>query len=1019
MATREEAVFCKIAVKNNLLTPEQCQECEQLRKQAGGDKGLIDVIIEKGYISAKVALAIFKAQVDLAANAGKRPVKEMKEGESSLNLAEPGPQPAVPDNQATLQGEIINENTPTPLFPATPQPGDESYERIKRDMGQIPLGAEGAKSAENVVYNINIRNFQSTEGNKTGEIAEPPKPTDGALVPYNAGLTLRRNDLTEEQLLALLRGQSVNLPAKLDPAAQMPVAAMPHVLMQHNILTAVRQNLLITMLGLAIIAAITIVGLIVIGKMGQGPGTITVVNSGQQNPGPAPVQPTLAKPDTPMMELMARLEAGTSSIMKIDAAKEIGRRAASGEDAGGIKSLVKALKDNDAEVLREIKFQLRQFKLNPDIPAPLRAQLLNDTYTTMSVMFGEYDTTFKDNCIAVLKSMETPEADMLTLLTRGVKDGDPRARGNSITALVDYTPASTISLVAPLALDADPAVRAKARTFLWDKGVVVKDQTPLLTALNNSSGNAALLNEFIDYLWAKKDVAFNGRIVLFIAHPDANIKTKIITLLQQMGPEADQYFGDPNFVQAFIQVRDATVTAQPPNPTFRTAMVNTLGAIHGLKTGDLILWHAEYDPDANILKLAQGLLASFPPDIPKRYQGWLEVEKRKLIDAQKGRIAAAMDLLAKGNLDEFYKQAEAILGDQPNTAFIDLAFAEIADVKDRATFNAKYLDARSRGGWVFIIDPMKLLPQPPPPPNTPPPPPPQKTWVKVGDAFEILRKGAEALAADPNYKFAEALKVLKEMPPEVLAMPDIPKAQEVAIKNLQTLADGYVKQSVDQVKDLVSKEKFPEADAKLKELEGKFLKESFSAAYKTTSDARADYVRVFRQWRSQIMILTGSESPEDIFKRFGVVPGKLTPGALGAHQCMVMQQDRSLTFDLDPKRKGVVNINFVWTLAINPPRDCREFLSLGVHIDAPSNSTITIEVRCGQIIYRASFNNSGDLVMNLDNSTRQVQGFGQVRQTIDAITFTVTRAGNPREPSNPRVSISNIVLSGKNPDFKP
>jgi len=1004
MATQEEAIFCKIAVKNNLLTPEQCQECEQIRKQSGSEKGLIDVIIEKGYLSPKVVLAIFKAQAEVTAARPKRPVKEAKEGDSSLTLLEPGQEPAIPETQPTIQGEIVRDDAPTPVLPVAPGPGDESYERLKREVTQMPFAKDGAKTAENVVYNINIKNFQTTETDRAA--GEPPKAEDGALVPYTGGLTLRRDDLSEAQLLALLKGESVSLPAKTEmPMAQMHPA---HMAVQHNILTAVRQNLLVTLLGLGIIAAMVVLGIIFLHQTNPPPPVIKVETQPPQMPVITPTVQVATK-DTLMTELLARLEAGTSATMKIDAAKEIGRRARTGEDTDGIRSLVKALRDTDPDVIRELKFQFLQFASVPDQARVV--ELRNDTYSNMSVMFGEYDATFKDNCVTILKGVGVPESDMLTLLQRGVKDPDVRARLNSLNALAEYTPQGTVPLVAPLALDGDPTVRAKAREFLWAKGVDVKDQTPLMTAVATPSIGVDVLNEMIDFLWPKKDPAFNARIVLFIAHPDANIKTKILTLLQQTGPEADQYFNDPAFVKAWTELRDATLAAQPPDVALRTTMVNVLGAIHGAKSGDLVLWHAETDPDPNIQKLAQGIIATCPPEIGQRYQGYIDVEKRKLIDAQKARVAAAMDLLAKGDLEGFYPQAEAIIAD--TNPILDTAFGEIPDLKDRATFNAKYLDARNKGGYVYITDPKSLLPQPPPDPKnpTPPPPPPPKIWVKVDQAFDIISKGAEALAGPPTNDFPGALKLLKEMPPEVLAMEGMQQRLQVAIQNLQALGEGYAKSSVDIINDLMSKDNYPDADAKIKELEGKFTKDDFAEAYRRTSEERKKYVARFRDWRSQLMVLTGSETDEQILQKYGIPLRHIQTYGM---PCIVVPEPtkRTLMFDLDPnKQHNIVNITFAWTLAITPPRDCSDFQILKAHVDAPLASTVTIEVKCGAIIYRKVFA-PGDILMNLDDST-QVAGYGQKRQTIDAVTIRVAKQGNPREPSSPQVYIGGIFLTGQ------
>lgn len=994
MATREEALFCKIAVKNKLLTPEQCQECEQLRKQSGGDKGLIDIVIEKGYVAPKVVLAIFKAQAELTADQSKRPVKEMAESESSFDLLEPGPKPAILENQPTIQGEVVRDDAPTPILPATPQPGDEAYEKIKREISQMPFGSETAKKAENVVYNINIRNFQSTEGNRTAT-GEQPKPEDGALVPYNAGLTLSRNDLSEQQLLALLRGDAVNLPAKYDGAAQLPAPAVAREMapsaVQHNILTAVRQNLLITIIGLGIMATMIVMGAIFISRAG-GNGPIINFNPGasnQQQQQPIVTGPAMGVAQMNMEELISTMYSG-SKFMKQAAAKTIGQKMLGDEikDVRGIDALVEGLNDPDREVVDMCYYWLGKFK-----DAGLRESAFSSVFT----LFGHesYSVKFRDKCLDVVAVLEIPEPDLLGLLERSVKDADPGIRKKSVGMLAKYDSKRAIEAIRPLASDADPATADDAIKTLWQKRAAVPGYDPVMLALNDPAATPDGLKRLLVSIAQNKALEYAERIALFISHPDRAVKLEVLNALAAYGPEADSALTD-KCRPAFIQVRKDAMAAQPPDAELRTAIVNALGKIHGSNTGDLLMDYVREDADASIKALARQLIAACPDEVKNALVGYDEVEKRRLIDAQKALLLEAWDLLQKKELEAFYPKAEPLLND--GNQYTDMALKE-TEFKDRATFNQKCLDARKSGGYVYMVDPAA------PPPVDPATPTP-KTWLKVDTVWEAVKKASEALAAGPQFQFKEALDKLNLTPPEVLAMEGMAQQLEVAKKNLRETADGYAKAAVAMAQQDMSKEDFTAADTKLTELEAKFTKDAFPAANKEASDGRKGYLRDFREWRGKIMVLTGRETEQDILDKFGIPLRKpMNFGVL----CKVTLQQARLVFEVqgDPKQGG----NFVWAVPAKPPRDSSDFTALVLTIGAPSDSTTTITVQCGGCTYQFVTQNQGKIVVFLDDRM-QNGGFGQKRANIDSVSIQIAYPPHPNATSSPKIFIGDIMLTG-------
>jgi hypothetical protein len=996
MATREEALFCKIAVKNKLLTPEQCQECEQLRKQSGSDKGLIDIVIEKGYVAPKVVLAIFKAQAELTADQSRRPVKEMAESESSFNLLEPGQKPAILENQPTIQGEVVRDDAPTPILPATPQPGDEAYEKIKREISQMPFGSETAKKAENVVYNINIRNFQSTEANRTAT-GEQPKPEDGALVPYNAGLTLSRNDLSEQQLLALLRGDAVNLPAKYDGAAQLPAPAaareMAPSAVQHNILTAVRQNLLITIIGLGIMATMIVMGAIYISRAG-GNGPIINFNPGasnQQQQQPIVTGPAMGVAQMNMEELISTMYSG-SKFMKQAAAKTIGQKMLGDEikDVRGIDALVEGLNDPDREVVDMCYYWLGKFK-----DAGLRESAFSSVFT----LFGHegYSVRFRDKCLDVVAVLEIPEADLLGLLERGVKDADPGIRKKSVGMLAKYDSQRAIEVIRPLASDADPATADDAIKTLWQKRAAVPGYDPVMLALKDPATTPDGLKRLLVSIAQNKPPGYVGEVALFISHADRTVKLEVLKTLEAYGPDAEAAFTDP-FKRAFIQARDATIAAQPPDVELRGIMLVTLAKIHGLQSGDLLFQFATTDPDQQIMAQAQAVIddknSGCPEEIRQRLEGWRQVVIRKLIDAQKALLVEAWDLLQKKELEAFYPKAEPLLND--GNQYTDMALKE-TEFKDRATFNQKCLDARKSGGYVYMVDPAA------PPPVDPATPTP-KTWLKVDAVWEAVKKASDDLAA--RFLFKEALDKLNSTPPEVLAMEGMAQQLEVAKKNLRETADGYAKAAVAMAEQDMSKEDFTAADAKLTELEAKFTKDAFPAANKEASDGRKGYLRDFREWRGKIMVLTGRETEQDILNKFGIpLRRPMNFGVL----CKVTLQQARLVFEVqgDPKQGG----NFVWAVPAKPPRDSSDFTALVLTIGAPSDSTTTITVQCGGCTYQFVTQNQGKIVVFLDNRM-QAGGFGQKRANIDSVSIQIAYPPHPNATSSPKIFIGDIMLTG-------
>ncbi|RKY23205.1 MAG: hypothetical protein DRP79_09585, partial [Planctomycetota bacterium] len=801
MATREEAIFCKIAVKNNLLTPDQCRECEKIRKESGGEKGLIDVILEKGYLPARMVAAILKAQAAVSQEETKPPstaTQEVTDTQFSMELLEPGDQPAVPEQSATIHGELVEDDESTKL-PSKPRPGDESYEAIRREIANLPLVSDSQKTGNNVIYNINIKNFQA-KGEQQG------------IVPYRGDVTLHRDDISEDKLLALIKGERVSLPAKTGANAY-PAMAPATVTAQQNILVALRQNLLLTLLAVGMIFTMFVVGILLLGSRqpavvpggpGDGAGSRAATDTGK----------SIA--DMSMEELAVELERGTTTI-KERAARQIARRVKNGETTG-IDYLVSAMRDSDRDVREIAAFLLSGFKTE---------EIRDNTFSILLGVFDKYeDVSFKLRCLDVAAKLGISEDDMLNLLKKGIEDENASIRMKSLEVLSAYESKASVKAMASLAGDPDPSVRRQllrvlsrydseyairaivplvndadasiaedAVTVLWQKRGQVEDD-PIKEILADPESGPDGLKRVIRHVGNLKVREYTAQYVRLVNHADDEVKLEALNALGALGSEADDALtgeGLNSFRQAW-----AAAAGEAGLP-LRNAIVDTLGRIHGRNAGTLLVEF--YKDDSAVRPKVEALVSAFPETVRAAIALYKQQETEKVIQAKLALVEAALKKVEESDLEGAIKALDAVRAD--TSAEMTQALARTDKIKDRPGLDALYNEVRDNAGYIMY----------------------NNAWVKRDQLWTQIVKEAEELAAAG--KFVEAVHKIRSTPDVLKKEEGMENHIENAIANINELAEGSAREDIARVRKFIDAENFGEADKLLSVLEKRFPESEF------------------------------------------------------------------------------------------------------------------------------------------------------------------------------------------------
>ncbi len=1012
MATREEALFCKIAIRNKLLTPEQCRECETIRKESGGERGLVDVILEKGYLSAKMVTAILKAEAEAQAGVsqeGTRPAttSEVTDTQFSLELLEPGEQPAIPEQGATVHGELVGDDEPSSSVPSKPQPGDESYERIRREIANLPLVSDSAKTGDNIVYNINIENF------KAGDQQQ-------GLVPRTrSDMTLHRDDIGDERLLAIIKGEQVSLPAK---AGMEQAPAIATTTAQQSILSALRHNLVLTLIGLGMIAAMFFGILALIDKPDKGTDPNGVKN---------------------MDDLIAVLEGGTSSHMRIGAARQIGDRVVKDRDTSGIDCLVRAMSDPDDEVAEAARYQLTRFN---------KEGLRESAFSSIHGAFERYDGKFKIRCLGLAVSLGVPEESILNLLKKGVVDKDvsvrlksldvlsaqglkesdktiallkkgiedkeapvrlksleilagygseaavaamePLAKDLDVTVrrqllqvLSGYDSDYSVRAVVPLVHDADAGIATEAAALLWKKRDRVPGD-PLLEILAHPGSSPTALTCILKHVASLKVEEYTAHYIRLVNHADAGVKLEALNALAALGPEADHVLAGDG-AEKLRQARGAAAAKE--GIPLRQAMVKMLGAIHGTNAGNLLFEFYKDDPEAAIRDEAKRLILNKCPDLVKIALAAHDAAiKEEHVKQKFALVEAALKKIEEDKLEEAIVELDRVKADPSD--LMNQALAR-SGLKDRAGLDAKYLEVRKNAGYMQY----------------------NNTWVKLDELWATIQAEAQALADQKN--FLGAVQKYRNSPGELRQIEGMESEIEKAVENVKALAKNSAKNDIDIIEGFIEAEKFAEADKLLAELEKRFPESEFGYEARRMKETRREYVKAERTWRSRIFHIKSSDREEDVTRKYPhlVFDDKNYLTYTDAISLKVIKfyyrlSENSLQVVLNAdKRSGVRNISYGFNLPVGPPRKCDDFSGIEFGLRVPRNASVTITVTCGAITYRKVFDSPGRIQVAFDDFGRS-GGVGRERTHINNVHIQFKFEVDPEENKTYSLYIGGIRL---------
>ncbi len=977
MATREEALFCKIAIRNKLLTPEQCRECETIRKESGGERGLVDVILEKGYLSAKTVTAILKAEAGVSPEET-RPAttSEVTDTQLSLELLEPGEQPAVPEQGATVHGELVSDDEPSSSVPSKPQPGDESYERIRREIANLPLVSDSAKTGDNIVYNINIESFQAGDQQQ-------------GLVPRTkSDMTLHRDDIGDERLLALIKGEPVSLPAKAG-MEQAPATATTTA--QQSILSALRHNLVLTLIGLGMIAAMFF-------------GILALMNA------PDAAHPPPGRPDVKdygtmnMDELIAVLEGGTSPHMKIRAARQIADRAVNDRDTSGIDCLVHAMRDPDDEVAEAARYQLTRFD---------KEGLRESAFSSIHGAFERHNGKFKIRCLGLAVKLGVPEESILSLLKKGIADEDVSVRLRSLEILAGYGSEAAVAAMEPLAKDPDVTVRRqllqvlsgcdsdygvravvplvhdadagiakKAVALLWKKRDRVPGD-PILEILAHPGSSTTALTCILKHVASLKVEEYTVHYIRLVNHADAGVKLEALNALAALGPEADHLLAGDG-AEELRQARGAAAAKE--GIPLRQAMVKMLGAIHGTNAGNLLFEFYKDDPEAAIKAEAKRLILNkCPAPVQNMLAAHDAAIEEALVKQKFALVEAALKKIEEGKLEEAIVELDRVKADPSD--LMNQALAR-SSLKDRAGLDAKYLEMRKRAGYMQY----------------------NNTWVKLDELWATIQAEAKALADQKN--FLGAVQKYRNSPGELKQIEGMEGEIEKAVENVKALARNSARNDIDIIEAFIEAEKFAEADKLLAELARRFPESEFGYESRRTKETRREYVKAERTWRSRIFYIKSSDREEDVTRKYPHLVfddrNYLSAGANVKYYYRLSENGLQVVLNAD-KRSGIKKISYGFNLPVKPPRKCDDFSGIEFGLKVPRNTSVTITVTCGAITYRKVFDSPGRIQVAFDDFGR-TGGVGRERTHINNVRIQFAFNVDPEENKTHSLYIGGIRL---------
>ena len=848
MASKEDAIFCKIAVKNKLLTVEQCKECERIRKEEGGGKTLSRIFIEKGYLSDKMAQVIFNARERIKASVEKEnpiPAKDEEKpadtkqaedkplGEYSYELIDSDTAYKLTPVETgdTIHPDIVKEGDTNVALPPKIIGEDTFYENLSDDQREELEGLQNLPDVPkggNVVYNVNVQNTSN-----------PPA------VPDETSMTLHRNELTESQLLALIKGERINLPAIQQPAS----APVQHLMVgQHTLLAAMQKNTLFTLLAVGILVIMFGIGMFALIYSLNRPKEKTDDNS------PVIVaQPAGKITEKPLIDVIALFDSNSPSIRK-QVVEELSRRARENKEYRAIEVLVEALGDEEEKVWEAARSGLLGLSMNPENSAMVRntCRQLDKAFRSDPKNAG-----LKKRYLYLLDTLEYDEDDLLKTLNVALKDKDVGVRSDAMTYLKTIDKRRALDLAVFALSDNDPGIVKNALNLLWEK----RDRYPATDIFKNLLARrepeyAGPLCRVLVFLADKKVQAYLGGYgKLVLSGADVTVKTTAVNALKEFGPQADGFIYTPF---------DTALHAHPKDAVLRDAIVEACRAIRGVNSDRILVEKIiALDADPKRTAAARGIIEKSGTDEGKNLLLALDKNRHQaLVDAKIKDLNSALQLLTQGRRLDCKVGLEKILADK-NPKIVDEALKKTT-LANRANLEKMYVENNISLGWVKVGSVWKD---------------PRPEWNAVKSRVEVAKN---------EYRYPDAIKLLDSFSIILLDAKEI-KAQYDKTRD-DVIKHGQTQSVLDlrRVKDFILRGKLePDAKKLMERMKTSYTRDVFKleSVPKRADDAEMLWINAEREKRSWIFQIDGNTSNDQLkgmigkeFKDYGNYSLKNTGG---------------------------------------------------------------------------------------------------------------------------------------------
>ena len=858
MASKEEAIFCKIAVKNKLLTVEQCKECERIRTEEGEKKSLVQMFVEKGYISNKMADAIFRAEERIKKRIEKQKPKptakkEKSEEEYTYELldSETAYQLTPAEAGDTVHPDIIKNGDTDTALPPKIIGKDTFYENLteeqRREIEGLNLPA-GITKSDSAVYNINVQQF----GEKGKNL---PATVD------SSSITLHRGELTESQLLALIKGERITLPT---PAAQAPAPVQHLMTGQHTIMAAMQKNTLLTMLAIGVLVIMF------------GMGMFALMHYLNRSP---IVQPKNL-PGMSFTEVTAMLGSNSHFVRK-QAIDELARRAREGEGSDkeryqAVEALVfHGLHDQDSMVREAARLGLLELARKPE-----NSGLVNSANVVLLQAYS-MDTATPELKIIYIRLLDSLNYDRIVeeVLKEAVKDEDPRVRIEAMTHLVTKESLEALNTAAMALTDEDSEIVKTALDYLWEK----REKFPMadnFRKLLEDPENAVVLSRVVNFLIDKKVEKYQEIYAgLVQTHPDVGIKIASVKALEAFGPAVDGIIYTPF---------DTALSALPDNAEFRNAVLEACKVIRGENSDDILGKKIMVgDSDPNRKKAAREFLVKYGTPKGKDFVIAYDKDLRNALVA--AMVKDIQNALALSNAKKWAEASAAfdkILKDT-DTKLVDDAFREINLTREAFVQKHYEIAVGAKAGEITAALSLGVA----------------KKWESAFPALDKIRKDANAKLIDEALKklghtrekfekmyvdfrieakhiqqpngewfdpwpewnktlvevkkkedakqYTDAVIELSKFNSYVLEKsPDIKKAFEEKEKQLDDTALAAVQEDKAIVRDKIAKEDFPGGTTHINLMKQRYRRDAFSWA-----ELQIGYVE--QEWRNAEAIFRG------------------------------------------------------------------------------------------------------------------------------------------------------------------